>query len=428
MAKDLQSEQPAATSRVSLAGHPPAAVTGPQAADDGLDAPSYTAVFYLTATFLFSATLLRSVLTLDEKVRGQALVLLAAWLLLFVAEQLLSRRLSWVFGPYLLAQTALIVAMLSRPASTDFFGVLFAVLSMQVVQRWPLKRASVCIGLFVLLTALSIVGNYSLAEALVFALTYGAVDCFAAFYAWSARRAQDERERTESLSRQLREANRALQAYSQRVEDMAIARERSWIARELHDSVTQTIFAMTLAARSLLLLPGDDRERVEGQLDRLTVLADSALSEMRVLVTDLRPGEMTEGGLVMALRRHLAGRAMPDGMTVELDVDGEEPLTAAEEQGLFRIAQEALNNVAKHAGTREASIGLRLREPFRLEIRDQGHGFDESDASNGTGIGLTSMRERAAEIGWTLEVITARGKGTVVRAAGRDADATRRTP
>ena len=110
---------------------------------------------------------------------------------------------------------------------------------------------------------------------------------------------------------------------------------------------------------------------------------------------------------------------------MELDVEGEERLTAAEEQGLYRIAQEALNNVAKHAGTAQASVQLRLREPFSMEIRDRGRGFDAHGATDGTGLGMTSMRERAAEIGWTLDIITAPERGTVVRVQ-RDADTTRR--
>ena len=86
-----------------------------------------------------------------------------------------------------------------------------------------------------------------------------------------------------------------------------------------------------------------------------------------------------------------------------------------------------MNNVAKHAAVEQATVHLRLREPFLLEIRDQGRGFSESDAAGGTGIGLGSMRERAAEIGWAIEIVSAPGEGTVVRLQ-RDADTTRRAP
>ena len=428
MKSGLPSELTAAASRISFAGTlpVPADAVSP-ATDTGSGTKSYTTVFYVTSAFLFTATLLRSVLTLTEDaVRVQSLLLLVVWLVLFVAEELLSSRKPWLFSLYVLLQTAVVIALLSQPAPTDFFAVLFAPLSMQLVQHWPLKRAGVCIAVFVPLTALGINQNYDPVSTFVSALTYGAVAGVAAFYAWSAAKAKEESGRAESLARRLGEANLDLQSHSERIAGLTVAKERNRIGRELHDSVTQTIFAMTLAARSLLLLDRDDRARVHGQLDRLTALANSALAEMRVLVAQLRP-EMAEDGLVAALQRHVADRAMTDGLSVALEVEGTKRLTLAEEQGLFRIAQEALNNVAKHAGTSEATLRLGLHELPRMEIRDQGRGFDARLASDGTGIGLSTMRERAAEIGWTLEIITAPGRGTIVRAE-RNSNATKRAP
>jgi len=376
----------------------------------------YTAVFYLSAAFLFLATLLRSVLLLGGSGDGRrALLLLAAWFALFVAAQSRARVPTWLFVVYLVVQAALVVVLLTVEDSTDFFAVLFAVLGMQVAQRLTLKPAAVCIALSVPLTALGIADEYDAAETVVSSLTFGAVTALAAYYAWSARTADEEQRRTESLSGRLKEANRDLRDHSDRVERLAVARERGRIARELHDSVTQTIFAMTLAARSLVLVPADDRERIEGQLDRLSQLAEGALSEMHVLIDELRPQDVTAEGLTAALRCHLAARASSDGLAVDLDAEGEEPLPAAEEQALFRIVQEALNNVAKHAGVGQASVRLRLREPFLLEVADRGRGFAEGRAAGGTGIGLTSMRERAAEIGWSLRIDSAPGEGTVVR-------------
>lgn len=378
-------------------------------------ARSYTAVFYVTSAFLFAATLLRSALTLaDNEVRLRSLVLLGVWLALFVAEEVVFRRRRWPFAPYLVSQTAIVFALLSQTASSDFFAAIWAILSMQLVQRWPLRQAWLFIALFAPLTALGIGRHYDLVSTAVSSLTYGAVAGVTAYYAWAAVKAKQESERAESLALRLTEANLDLRSHSERVARLSIARERNRIARELHDSVTQTIFAMTLAARSLVLLDEGDRMRIDAQLQRLTALANSALAEMRVLVSQLRPA-MTEGGLVAALQEHIADRGMGDGLLVELDVEGTAQLTTAEEQGLFRIAQEALNNVAKHAGTPAAIIWLRLDEPPRMEIRDQGRGFDARLASEHAGIGLSSMRERAAEIGWTFALVTAPGEGTIVR-------------
>jgi signal transduction histidine kinase len=154
---------------------------------------------------------------------------------------------------------------------------------------------------------------------------------------------------------------------------------------------------------------------VGAQLERLNQLAHSALSEMRVLISELRPEKVAGGGLVAALRRHLADRRLPETLSVSLEVEGDGPLEPAEEQGLFRIAQEALNNVVKHARASRAQVRLHLAEPFWIEIADQGQGFDLRQARNGGRVGLVSMGERASQIGWDLQVITSPGAGTRIR-------------
>jgi signal transduction histidine kinase len=98
-----------------------------------------------------------------------------------------------------------------------------------------------------------------------------------------------------------------------------------------------------------------------------------------------------------------------------LDVKGDQALDPEEEQSLFRIAQEALNNIVKHARSSQAQIRLHLSEPFWMEVQDQGQGFDLQRARNSGRVGLASMDERAAEIGWRLQVITSPGAGTRVR-------------
>ncbi len=214
---------------------------------------------------------------------------------------------------------------------------------------------------------------------------------------------------------ELQETNRQLQAYSKQLEQLAVTRERHRLARELHDSVTQTIFSMTLTTQSALLLLDRDPRQASAQLDRLHQLSQSALAEMRVLISELRPEKVAEGGLVAALRRHLADHRVSEGLAVTLEVEGGQPLRPAEEQGLFRIAREALNNIVKHAQASQARIGLHLKEPLWLEIEDQGQGFDLERARDSGHIGLSSMGERAAEIGWNLRIITTPGAGTRVR-------------
>jgi signal transduction histidine kinase len=380
-------------------------------------------VFLLTVAFLFGTVLLRSLLLYqDSPVLGQVLGLLMAWLVLFASEMAISRRRPGVFPIYLMFQTVLVSVFLWKTdfPEYDYFAILFAILSMQVMQRLPLKSGVVWLGSSTLLMALPMVTRDGPFEGIALTLVYTAVNVFLDSYVLATQRAQAAQARTQVLAQEVQETNRQLQAYSTQLEQLAVARERHHLARELHDSVTQTIFSMTLATQSALLLLDRDPSQVGVQLDRLSDLAHSALSEMRVLISELRPEKVAEGGLAAALRRHLADRHLPDNLAVSLKIEGDRPLGSAEEQGLFRIAQEALNNVVKHAQASQAYIRLHLAEPFWMEIEDQGRGFDLQRAQDssrvGGQVGLVSMGERAAEIGWDLQVITSPGAGTCIRA------------
>jgi signal transduction histidine kinase len=223
----------------------------------------------------------------------------------------------------------------------------------------------------------------------------------------------------------LQAANRRLQEYAQQIERLTAARERNRLARELHDSVTQTVFSMTMTTQSALLLLDREPARVGAQLDRLSDLANSALAEMQTLVAELRPEVAGQAGLAAALRQHLGGRPLPEGLAVSLEVEGDRPLVPTEEQSLFRIAQEALNNVVKHAHASRVTLHLHLTERPWLEIGDDGQGFDPQQVDGQGGIGLSSMRERAAEIGWNLRVLTGPGAGTRIRVEKEASDADR---
>ena len=373
-------------------------------------------IFLLTTVFLFGAVLLRSLLVYQNTpMLGRALGLLTAWLALFVSESYISGRWSGYITLYLALQAGLIGAMLLTPGSADFFAALFAILSMQMMQRLSARAGAVWIGLFALLTGLTLVGVYGIAQAVAFALIHTGLNSILASFTLAAQRAQAARARDQTLAQELQQTNLQLQAYSKQLEQLAVTRERHRLARELHDSVTQTVFSMTLTTQSALLLLDRDPSRVGAQLDRLNQLAQSALSEMQVLISELRPKKVAEGGLAAALRRHLAERHLPENLAVSLEVEGEQSLEPLEEQGLFRIAQEALNNIVKHAQATEAHIRLHLAEPVWIEVQDQGRGFDLQQARDSGRVGLVSMHERAAEIGWNLQVITFPGAGTRVR-------------
>jgi signal transduction histidine kinase len=377
---------------------------------------SYQWILFLTAGLLYGAAVLRSLFIYwDSSELSQVLGPLLAWLVLFATEAAISRRWSGYFPIYMVLETILTLLLLFTPGFPDYFAVLFGVLSMQIMQHLDPRHGAVWIGLFSPLMMLPLVKTYGASNGVAFALIYTGGDVLLASYALAIRRAQAARAQNQALAQELQEANRQLQAYSKLLEKLAVSRERQRLARELHDSATQTVFSMTLTTQSALLLLDRDPSRVGAQLDRLNQLAQSALSEMHILISELNPEKVAEGGLAAALRRHLADRHLPENLAVSLEIEGDQPLGSTEEQGLFRIAQEALNNIVKHAQASQACVRLHLAAPFWIEIEDRGQGFDLRRARESGRLGLVSMRERAAEIGWNLQIITFPGAGTRIR-------------
>lgn len=215
--------------------------------------------------------------------------------------------------------------------------------------------------------------------------------------------------------------------------ELAASDERAHLARELHNSVTQALFSMTLQSRSIELLMARDPAQVPGKLAELRELQRDALAEMRALIFELRPGNLQEQGLVQALRGHAAGLSGRIGLPVVVDANlGDRRPSLDVEEALYRIAQEALHNVVKHAGARRARVEIdRHPEGVRVRIEDDGQGFDPLAVPDGH-LGLAGMRARAERLGGHFGVTSELGRGTVVEATipetatrdtGRDAGA-----
>ena len=203
----------------------------------------------------------------------------------------------------------------------------------------------------------------------------------------------------------------------QQAEQLAVMRERERLARELHDSVTQSLYSLTLFAEAGRDLAGDgELERVEGYLTRLGEIAQQALKEMRLLVYQLRPLALQREGLVGALQQRLDAVEGRVGVEARLLAEKLVELPASVEEGLYRIAQEALNNALKHAAATSVTVCIRAEdERVELEVVDDGQGFDPDTVSDRGGMGLASMRERAEKLGGSLTVLSAPGEGTRVK-------------
>ncbi len=209
---------------------------------------------------------------------------------------------------------------------------------------------------------------------------------------------------------QLNQANELLR---EKATQDAVAAERTRLARDLHDAVTQTLFSATLIAEVLPDLWKKNRSEGDRRLQELRQLTRGALAEMRTLLVELRPNALVEIPLPTLLRQltdALIGRARLD---IQLHCSGEKKLPPDVQVGLYRIAQESLNNIVKHARATQAVVTLHIGDTLRLTITDNGVGFDPS-AVTPDHIGLRIMRERAEAIGAQFKVESAPSEGTQI--------------
>lgn len=201
-------------------------------------------------------------------------------------------------------------------------------------------------------------------------------------------------------------------------ERAAVMEERQRLARDLHDSVTQSLYSLTLIAetgrRAAL---SADAEKIPAYMERLRDVAQQALKEMRLLIYQLRPLALERGGLAGALQERLDAVEGRAGVTARLLVEDTVSLRPPVEEAFYRIALEALNNALKHSGATSVTVCLRADGKHgELTVTDNGCGFDHEAAGDTGGLGLRTMRERAERLGGTLVVRSALGQGTTVEA------------
>ncbi len=216
------------------------------------------------------------------------------------------------------------------------------------------------------------------------------------------------------LSRELNDMAAQLENLMQTRGELATLEARNRLARDLHDSVKQQIFATSFQVAAARALIEDDAKAAEAHLAQAEDLVHGAQKELNVLIGEMRPAALEGKGLAGALRDYVKGWSRSAEIPAEVHVRGEREVPLQTEQALFRVAQEALANVARHSGAERAEVDL-VYTPDNLTLRvaDDGRGFDPA-ADPGDGFGLQSMRERVERLGGRVSVESAPGEGTTV--------------
>ncbi|MFI5722494.1 GAF domain-containing sensor histidine kinase [Streptomyces cyaneofuscatus] len=202
----------------------------------------------------------------------------------------------------------------------------------------------------------------------------------------------------------------------ERSRELTIAEERSRLAHELHDAVSQKLFSLRLTAQAATALVDRDPARAKGELQQVAVLAAEAVDELRAAVVELRPAALDEDGLIATLRTQIQVLDRAHAAAVTFGSSGVRALPAGQEEALLRVAQEALHNALRHSGAEHVDVTLTRRATATvLRVTDDGTGFDATAVRRaGRHLGLVSMRHRATSVGGRLTVVSEPGKGATI--------------
>jgi len=212
------------------------------------------------------------------------------------------------------------------------------------------------------------------------------------------------------------EANARLTNYAATLEDLTISRERNRMARELHDTLAHTLSALSVQLETVKAYWDVDSHAAQDMLDKSLAATRNGLKETRRALKSLRASPLDDLGLSLALRQIATETAERAGLQLNLTVPEHLPaLPSAMEQCIFRVAQEAIANVAHHANAQTLAVELRFNGEIALRVSDDGHGFDPKRANISGHFGLSGMQERAALVGGILTVNSWPGHGTEIQ-------------
>lgn len=346
---------------------------------------------FILAWFSRSDAILRRQVRPARILEAAVLLLLLAgltWNMLFASQGIMAPDKGWILLPLLWA--GLRFGRLGATAASLLLSLLAAFFTTQFFSGLTPEQIEAGDYVFVLQTSLAMAALAALTPAIAVSERD---DRIVALHA--------SEERLRRLSRRLIEVEET---------------ERRSINRELHDRVGQNLSALNLNVEIVRgLLPGEALQKVGARLDDARTLLEETLGQVRNLMAELRPAALDDYGLLAALRHHAAAVAARLGIPIVVEGKDPEPrMPLTTEIALFRIAQEALNNVAKHARARAVTVTLTATpRGVKLTVADDGVGFDAGRVSPGAPTyGIVTMRERAETIGASLHIESASGKGT----------------
>jgi signal transduction histidine kinase len=374
-------------------------------------------ITYIATYLVAIGTIVRYLTGFGDELIWSIALLLGGYLILLFSEPILIRQNHLLTYIYLIIQTAIICTISLISPNVDFWAALFFPLVLQTMQNFPQRTGFLITGMFTLIMAILMLLGPGPDVGLPLILINGVVYFFLAAFIAIIREAEAAREESEKQQAELRSAHQQLQSYTTQTKELAVLQERSRLARELHDSVTQSLYSLTLFTEAARHKAEEkDDEEIEQYIRQIGVIGQQALKEMRLLVYELQPPELEREGLVRALRKRLEAVEGRAGVDARLEVDEFVNLPGDIEHELYRIAQEALNNTLKHAAAGSVVVYLHQSNgSIMMEIADDGIGFNSEDTPDRGGLGLNNIRDRVERIGGSVTIDSQPGGGTRVK-------------
>lgn len=380
---------------------------------------------YAASLLIYIGVLARTIAWVQDEgpISRVVWILMILYGIILLPEPLVNQQRAILRGIYLVLQSILAACMLVIDPTLEYIASLFFTLSFQAMMFFRPRIALVWIAAFSILVCLTVWAGWEWRyPGLAMVILYVSINFLAGGFARTIQIADAAHHKNKLLYQKLQDAYTDLQGYASQQEEFAAVNERRRMSREMHDSVTQTIFSMNLSVEAALIQCRKDTALAAPHIARLQELARSAAGELQVLTGPSLPVSVVEGGLINALE-HLCEERKKE-VAVQLEIKscrsaGELPQQTA--AGLYRILQEAINNVSKHSGVKQAEITVDLdADPALLSVTDKGCGFDPGSLKfSPAHVGLPGMMERASELGWLLEVESAPGTGTSIRVTRR---------
>jgi signal transduction histidine kinase len=343
-------------------------------------------------------------------------IMLLVYGILMVVEFLLPQENRLRTNIYLAVQTALVFIATLFHYELDYFALLYVPLTGQATLSFPRANARLWAGILIVMTVIGELIQFGSPGAFSFTFLYVAAIIFVTLFSEQTLQSERARKRSDALLAELQEAHQQLQEFTDQAQELAVAQERNRLARELHDSVAQTLYGLTLRSEAALRnLKQGDTESVAAYLQEFQESTQQSLRETRLLIFDLRPDILKDEGLRAALISRLDFVEKRSGLSVEMDIDEVQDIPRNVEVAFYLIAQEALNNVLKHAQASKVQVILKsTSQSLQMIIQDNGIGFQGEPLPQRGGLGFQSMQERAVEIGAKLEIDPVADKGVRV--------------